>query len=208
MKRILMAGAVSVVAAGTALAADLPPPNPMPPPRAPATYVPAPVPVFTWAGVYLGANAGYGFGSASGVGATGSVNTSGFLGGGQIGANAQWGSFVAGIEGDADYNGIKATGISSTYLSTLRARAGWAWDRVLFYGTAGGALENLNTPFGNTGTAFGWTAGAGIEAALTQNWTARVEYLYVSASPSISGVTRKDTDNVIRAGINYKFNLW
>jgi outer membrane immunogenic protein len=207
MKRILMAGAVSLVAAGTAVAADLPPPNPMPPPRAPATYVPAPMPVFTWAGVYLGGNAGYGFGTASGGGA--SVSTNGFLGGGQIGANGQWGSFVAGIEGDADYNGIKGGGVSSTYLSTLRARAGWAWDRVLFYGTAGGALENVNVSgLGNAGTAFGWTAGAGIEAALTPNWTAKVEYLYVSATPSISGTSIKDTDNVIRAGINYKFNLW
>jgi outer membrane immunogenic protein len=52
----------------------------------------------------------------------------------------------------------------------------------------------------------GWTAGGGIEYAFTPNWTAKAEYLYVDfPSPSFTAGSFKDTENVIRAGINYKF---
>src|SRR6516164_10244854 len=40
MKRLVLAGALAVVAAGQTLASDLPPPSPVPPPRAPAAYMP------------------------------------------------------------------------------------------------------------------------------------------------------------------------
>ena len=104
MKRILMAAALALAAGGQALAADLPQPAP-PPPRAPATYVPVPVPVFSWTGIYLGINGGYAFGNsnwidAPGLAPTGNFNTNGFLVGGTLGGNYQWGQFVLGIEGD------------------------------------------------------------------------------------------------------------
>jgi hypothetical protein len=54
MKRISVAGLLSVVAAGQALASDLPLPRPAPPPRAPAAYTPG----FNWSGVYFGINGG------------------------------------------------------------------------------------------------------------------------------------------------------
>ena len=69
-------------------------------------------------------------------------------------------------------------------------------------------------PFNST-TQVGWTAGGGVEFALTPNWTAKVEYLYVdlgsqscpAGSCSYSGpaTTVSLTENVVRAGINYKF---
>ncbi len=62
----------------------------------------------------------------------------------------------------------------------------------------------------------GWTAGAGIEAAISPNWTAKVEYLYVnlgsqscpvgSCSTSGNPTDFPLTENVVRAGINYKFS--
>ena len=110
MKRILIAGAVALAAAGgQVLAADLPPAA-APPPRAPAAYIPPP-PLFSWTGIYLGINGGYGFGQCNwtitlGAG-TGNFNTSGFLIGGTLGANYQIGAFVIGLEGDGDWNNAR-----------------------------------------------------------------------------------------------------
>ena len=61
-----------------------------------------------------------------------------------------------------------------------RGRVGYAADRVLFYGTAGGAFGNIEpAPMAGSSSRpkAGWTAGAGVEVAFADNWTARVEYL-------------------------------
>ena len=134
MKRILWAGAFALVAGGQALAADLPPPVA---PRAPATYVPTTVPVYNWSGIYIGANGGYAFGTSSwsnpaaGL-ATGNFNTNGFLAGGTIGANYQWGGAVLGVEGDWDWSNLDGTSniggcgpgceTKADWLSTVRAK--------------------------------------------------------------------------------------
>jgi outer membrane immunogenic protein len=203
MKRILIAGTFALSVGGPALAADLPPP-PAPPPRAPATYVPAAVQYYNWTGIYIGINGGYNFGTVSPTGA-GSFNTNGFLGGGTFGGNYQMGGLVIGIEGDADYNSVNNNGFKSDWLATVRGRAGWAFDRILFYGTGGGAFAPASVAAGNA-TMMGWTVGAGIEWAFAQNWSAKVEYLYVDfPSPSVGGVSFTDAENVIRVGLNYKF---
>ena len=162
MKRILVAGAFALAVAGQAMAADLPPPAPMPPPRAPAAYVPAPLPVYTWGGIYIGANGGYGFGSSS-FGTplgSGSFDPTGFVAGGTLGFNYQFGSFVLGIEGDGDWANISASTsgggcgavgncqTSLGWLATVRGRAGYAFDRVLVYGTAGGAGGGITAKTG------------------------------------------------------------
>ena len=53
---------------------------------------------------------------------------------------------------------------------------------MLFYGTGGGAFGDVQQNNGNLTVSynqFGWTAGAGVEAAFTDNITGRIEYLYV-----------------------------
>ena len=104
----------------------------------------------------------------------------------------------------------------NTWLSTVRARFGYAADRVLFYGTVGGAfgnvVANVAPTFQSTSRA-GWTAGAGIEGAFTNNLTARVEYLFVDLSSATfnaaPGVTVKLNNlSLIRVGLDYKFNVW
>ena len=230
-----MAAALALAAGGHALAADLPQPGP-PPPRAPATYVPVPVPVFTWSGVYIGVNGGYAFGTSNWNdpvdGPTGNFNTTGYLAGGTVGGNYQWGQFVFGVEGDWDWSNLNGTSFTnciggcetkSDWLATARFRAGYAWDRILFYGTGGGAFGNLQAGWGtypfSSSTQIGWTAGAGVEFALSPNWTAKVEYLYVDLGnqscafancaggyPSTSVATAVTlTENVVRVGVNYKF---
>ena len=110
-------------------------------------------------------------------------------------------------------------------LSTVRARVGYAADRVLFDGTAGGAFGNIETGANGgfvSSTKVGWTAGAGVEVAFADNWTARVEYLFVdlenancsAANPcGVNFVTTglpanqsvKFDANLIRLGVDYKF---
>jgi outer membrane immunogenic protein len=239
MKRILIAAALALAAGGQALAADLPQPAP-PPPRAPATYVPVPAPVFTWTGIYLGVNGGYAFGDSSwstiGLTPTGNFSTSGYLIGGTLGGNYQWGQFVLGIEGDGDWTNLNGTTFvtggsgcgpgcetKSDWLATVRGRAGYAFDRILIYGTGGAAFGNLQAAVGSlpfsSSTQTGWTAGGGVEFAFTPNLTAKIEYLYVdlgnqscaAASCGLSGgggtlpTSVSLTENVVRAGINYKF---
>ncbi len=245
MKRILMAAALALAAGGQALAADLPQPGP-PPPRAPATYVPVPAPVFTWTGIYVGINGGYAFGTSNWTSPTGTIiggvacvttcstgnfSPDGFLAGGTIGGNYQWGQFVLGIEADGDWSNLNATTFSncgggcetkSDWLATVRGRAGYAWDRILIYGTGGGAFANVQAAAGalpfSSSTQTGWTAGGGVEVAFTPNITGKVEYLYVSLGNqscgaancySASGIgpatTVSLTENIVRAGINYKF---
>ncbi len=228
MKRMLIAGALALAAAGTALAADLPPAA-APPPRAPAAYVPAPV--FSWTGIYLGINGGWAWGTATDSICCVSLNPSGGLVGGTLGGNYQIGQFVIGLEGDGDWTNLdgKSTVVpgcgaggcetKSTWLATVRGRAGWAWDRVLFYGTGGAAFGNVQAgviggPF-DSATQTGWTAGAGIEGAITPNWTVRAEWLYVNLG-SLSctavgcgaGNSVTLTENIFRAGIDYKFGWW
>jgi outer membrane immunogenic protein len=237
MKRILWAGAFALAIGGQALAADLPPPPPAP--RAPATYVPVAAPVYNWSGIYIGLNGGYSFGTSSwsnpaaGL-ATGNFDTNGWLAGGTVGANYQfWGGAVLGVEADWDWSNLNGTSsiggcgpgceTKADWLSTVRGRAGWAFDRVLLYGTGGVAFAPIQTgfsggPFQST-TQVGWTAGAGIEFAFAPNWTAKAEYLYADlgnvtcnsdcfAGTPPTPLTVKFTDNIIRAGVNFKFNPW
>jgi outer membrane immunogenic protein len=224
MKRVILAGVFTVAAAGLALAADLPQPAP-PPPQAPAAYVPVVAPVYNWSGIYVGINGGWGIGTAdwTPVGGTrNSVSANGGVIGGTLGFNYQMGAF----EGDFDWSAINSSTASTacavsancqsgnTWLSTLRGRAGFAVDRVLFYGTAGGAFANEQiTANGvtDTQTQAGWTAGAGVEAAFADNWTAKIEYLYVDLGTATcnicGGTTVSITDNLVRGGVNFKFNF-
>jgi outer membrane immunogenic protein len=245
VKRIAAVAIVlSLMTATGAMAADMPVPGSAPNP--PTNYYPANAPLNS-GGLYLGVNGGYGFGSSTwnnaGV-STGSFTTSGALVGGTAGLNyAGYGGFLFGVEGDLDWSGLK--GSSSTaacaglgasagtacqtksgWLSTARARAGYAFDRFLVFATAGAAIADfrvgLNPPatFLSLGPQVGWTAGGGIEFAFTENWTAKVEYLYVGlgtiSCPSgsicslvnplgLSSASVSLNENVVRAGLNYKF---
>ena len=111
MKRILMAGAVALVAGTHAFAADLPPPM-APPPRAPAAYVPV-SPAYNWSGFYIGVNAGYGFGDSTwntplaAPSTSPSFGVNGEMAGATLGWNYQIGQIVLGIEGDYDWQNAR-----------------------------------------------------------------------------------------------------
>ena len=190
---------------------------------------------YNWSGFYLGLNAGGAFGintmTASGGGGSASVKEPGFLGGAQVGANYKTGPVVWGFEADYDAStqnkslpaGILTGSTSQTpWFATLRGRVGMAFDRTLVYGTAGGAAGELrsiaNIPAGTTSTTvtYGtWIAGAGVEYGITDNLSARVEYLYLDKNniatgvigPPATQITTHLQDNLVRAGLNYRFAI-
>jgi len=215
--------AVALVAlASPAIAADLP----VPAPQLPPGYVP--YQNYNWSSVYVGGNAGYGFATATvsdDFGDSISEDLNGFIGGGQAGANYQIGAFVFGIEGDFDWSNqshtTSAFGASETdkidWVGTVRGRLGGAYDRWFFYITAGGGegqlSANLSTPFGSVSASKSrtvWTAGAGVEYGITENLSARVEYLYLDTGDinlaTINGfnITGRVQDNLIRGGLNLR----
>jgi outer membrane immunogenic protein len=204
----LVVGAAALVAAGwtaSAEAADLNYGQ-----RAPYT-VNQPLNAYSWAGPYLGGNIGYEWGSVD----NNPSKPSGFVGGVQAGYNFQNGPWVFGVEGDIQAAGADDTfapwKFSNPWFGTLRARAGYAFSNVLFYGTAGlafGELRGQTFGWAESHTTAGWTIGAGAEVGLAPNWSAKLEYLYIDLSTSqfaITGVSNGYSASVVRAGVNYHF---
>ena len=169
----------------------------------------------------------------------------GGIAGGQIGFNWQAGLVVFGAELDAQWSGqsnavlltctpptpgcTASEAIKIRSLTTGRARIGLAFDWLMPYVTAGGALVNvrddLTVNVGGlsasfpplSGTTLGWTAGAGVDVALSSNWSARLEYLHIRANGITSSVlipgflgngsaaeTATYRDNIVRIGLNYR----
>ncbi len=174
MKKILLSTTALLAMTAMAAAADLPARTMAPAP------LPVVAPVFTWSGFYAGVNAGYafsdnnfnrtgttGFGAVI-VGPGGTVpfnidaEREGFVFGGQIGGNVQFGMFVAGIEADIQYTDLNSrTTINLNpggllfpsqtvarsdmeFLGTVRGRIGLAFDRVMVYGTGGLAYGDVS----------------------------------------------------------------
>jgi outer membrane immunogenic protein len=174
MSRPVASASALALLTGVAAAADLPLPVTVEPP--PVLTAPTPI-AFNWSGFYLGGHGGYGFGKGAFV--------DGFVVGGQIGINWQFGGFVVGAEGDGswvDWEGTDAVG-------TARLRGGFAFDRFLVYATGGAAFQDFDD--------LGWVAGGGLEYAITDNWTAGAEYLY----HEFDG----DSSDVFRGRVNFLF---
>jgi outer membrane immunogenic protein len=184
---------------------------------------PAPVeldnpPVASWAGPYLGIYGGYGFGGSTTGAAGGTIATRGWMFGGFGGYNFQSGSFVYGVEGDLGYNGVNG-GNGTSYSrqgldGSLRARFGYSpAEPILLYATAGGAAsaQRIYDAAGTaTGTAFGWTAGAGMDTKLTENLFGRVEYRYtdlgnVNLNTGSGAQTINSQHHRVTVGLGMKF---
>ncbi|MFC2248272.1 outer membrane protein [Labrys portucalensis] len=155
-------------------------------------------------------------------------------------------NLVVGIEGDINYDSLKGSARArgnlnfshgapdpiTTYKQraelkwdgSVRLRVGYALDRFLPYVTGGVAfgkydfapIWNVDGPLRYSSTQVGWTVGAGLEYAVTDNLIARVEYRYAdygkkdyfNYSTTAAG-NYNDRINLkthtIRAGISYKF---
>jgi outer membrane immunogenic protein len=213
-------------------AADLPVYK-APPPAMPMLY--------SWSGFYIGGQVGYAWGrdhtyeTLTSTGAfTGfewRYDMNSVVGGLFAGANYQVGATVFGLEADIEAAGNKGgfydpPGAGDTNIKwqgSVRGRLGFAADNVLFYATGGLAYADIShtytevfTPVSETtrGTRVGWTAGVGIDYAMTQNLLARVEYRYadygsykydsLTAFPGLTG-EQSPVVNTVRLGLAYKF---
>jgi outer membrane immunogenic protein len=166
-----------------------------------------------------------------GVSTTGNYAVSGALLGATLGYNYQAGSWVFGIEGDIDWSSIGGQvtgpvmgGIPATFetqlpwLNTFRGRIGYAFGPVFPYVTGGGAFGGVratdsitipgsgNVLGGLSDVRLGWTAGAGLEYAVNQYWSVKVEYLYADLGSDILVLDDvKFSAHLIRGGVNWRF---
>jgi outer membrane immunogenic protein len=240
MKKILLAGAALLtLVSGSAMAADM---RPAPAPvytKAPAM---APAFSWTGVYIGGDGGYGFGTSSgtlANSIGAFPvpySFNVNGPIAGGFVGGNYQMGLFLVGAEADWQWanltgNSGSVAGVGGPFTmsskvksyGSARGRVGYAIDHWLFFGTAGWAWGTWQTSYGFTGApAFftnnatsnkGWTAGAGIEYAFTNNLLGRVEYRYTNlGSVTFADIPSNSSDlgnkmviNDIRAGLAFKF---
>jgi outer membrane immunogenic protein len=195
------------------------------------------VEVYDWSGVYGGAHAGFiwadvdvdrsGSDFVDTLGSGFKADFDGFIGGILGGVNFQAGNVVFGM--DMDFGWSTAEGNTRRdlinydhdvdWVSHFRGKVGFALDRVLFYGAGGLALADFNVTGSNElddgGTTAGWSAGGGLEYALTDNILIRGEYLHdeyiddnVQACDNIGNCANFNigsSDNIVRLGVSFKF---
>jgi outer membrane immunogenic protein len=172
----------------------------------------------------------------------------GGVAGGQLGCNYQDGNWVFGLEGEGYWSGIKAN-VTRTFPGgdtegasmknsndfTFAARAGITFDRTLIYAKGGWAWGNykvnLTETFNNgtfiesnnqSGYLDGFLVGAGIEHALTRNWTVKLEYDYIGYGtkslaitsctnsvcvPSGGAASISSNKQLFKVGFNYLFDV-
>ncbi len=212
-----------------ALAADLPL-------KAPAFKA-----VYEWTGFYVGGHFGYG-GASLGPGTNPLPlqgvflphSTTGLIGGYQMGYNRELANhLVLGIEADASFTSpldepaLTPAPFNTTldYVGTLRGRIGYAFGHWMPFITGGFAWGhthiNINQDPANTSNIVssvghyqpGWTAGLGLEFAVSGNWTAKLEYDYIElarqtydlSSFALPGVTVDPRIHLAKIGLNYQF---
>jgi outer membrane immunogenic protein len=123
---------------------------------------------------------------------------------------------VVGVEADIGRNwneeefGIPAT-VKTTVEGSVRARVGFAFDRALVYGTAGWTATKAEADVaGDTvsDTLSGYTVGAGLDYAVTDQVFARGEYRYNDFGTGNFGGGAADFDldqNILTIGLGLKF---
>lgn len=192
---------------------------------------------YDWSGFYLGVQGGYDFGSATHAFSNGAPsdnsNPQGIAGGVHAGYNWHASKILFGLEADAEVAGVNgsfnnttggtSSGASHLYSDeSLRLRLGLPIDRILPYVTGGVALGQVRFEGGPAGgpccgfnsSPLGYTLGAGIDYAVSNNLSARLEYRFTDYGtstgglaptfPSVSMPTHLQT-NAVMVGLSYKF---
>lgn len=231
LRKFFLSGAVMVLLASAAQAADVEPP----------------AAEFDWSGFYVGGHAGYNWSSVDwnwdvpaanaedGV----SSNGKGFGGGVHLGAQKQWDSFVAGVEfsyswldGDDDET-FRFVALDRRFetdvdkLMMIDLRLGWAVDRFLGFVKGGYARADIDLDTfrdddnvrqsSSDGREDGVNIGAGLEYAVTDSIIVGADYTYVhlfgddrkevnTPIATLSNHTDLDTDiHMVNGRVSFKF---
>lgn len=149
-------------------------------------------------------------------------------------ADYQWSKIEGKVNvngGIDDFSAAIEAGSELSNFGTVRARLGYGWDRTLLYVTGGWAYGRVKSggsiTFCDDGdcesgalskrtSGSGWTIGAGLEYAITNNLSFKTEYLYVdlgkktlySETYGDFATAQLDVDtrfHVVRAGLNWRF---
>lgn len=232
MKKLILGLLASSAIAGAAAAADLPQ----------RTYAPGPVafvPAFSWTGFYAGIKGGYGWNSTSYhfqvTNLSSGHNGNGWLLGGRVGYNYQFpNNLVIGIEGEANWTDIKGSvlcvnpafrcGHRLDWLGSISGRLGYGFDRFLVYVSGGVAFthakyRSVSVPGGVLfGTGYGadftgWTVGAGLEYAVTNNIIIDAGYKYYdfgrkrapAGALAVNATDVRPRTHTVQVGLTYKF---
>lgn len=188
----------------------------------------------SWDGIYVGAFAGYGWGEVSDpnnyydFSDSGQViDLSGFLAGVTLGANFTVGSgIVAGVVGDIAWSGIAGESIDYyndiiiehdiNWVASLRGRLGFDGGAFLPYLTAGLAIANATSlpdnddSYTDTQTHVGWTVGAGVEFAVSEDLSVDLLYRYSDYGTKVYSAWYSDdefglTSHTVQVGLNWSF---
>jgi opacity protein-like surface antigen len=142
--------------------------------------------------------------------------------GGFGGFDAQFGFVVLGVETDVEAGGVSKTAFGVTLRNdaraSLRGRVGLARDHAMLYATGGVSVSDLavtalREAFDRAQT--GWTIGGGMEYAIADHWTGRLEYRHgrsgeiAFASANFDGNLYRIRlrDDSMRLALAYRFGL-
>jgi len=201
-----------------------------------AVKAPVRAAIYDWTGFYVGGHFGYGdasFGPGTNPiplqGVFLPPSPTGLIGGFQAGYNRQFSNrLVLGVEADSSFpSPIDVPRLapapfntSIDYVGTLRGRVGYAFGPWMPYLTGGFAWGHthviVNDAAGGLlatvkGYQTGWTAGAGVEFAVSGNWSAKAEYDYIDLSRrmydlggfGLPGVNIDPRIHLAKLGLNY-----
>lgn len=219
---VILAGAATFLTASAASAADLLINQPAP------SYGGGGFSSSTggWDGAYIGGFIGYGWGTLTdedgGIAPiSAETDLSGWTAGAKLGANfSVGGGLVLGAEGDVAWSGIGGyndddlVDYDINWTSSLRGRVGYDAGAFMPYLTAGLGIAGATAsdgPTDNSQVHFGWTAGAGVEVAATEQISVDLNYRYSDygqatydlAAGGVSDLSL--TTHAVTAGVNFKF---
>lgn len=178
-----------------------------------------------WDGAYVGGFIGHAWGTATDAGldllSSSELDLSGWTVGATLGANfTVTQGFVLGAVGDIAWAGIggfdggvvPGADVDINWTGSLRGRAGFDAGAFMPYLTAGLAFAGATAsdgPNDSTQMHFGWTAGAGVEVAATEQISVDLQYRFSDYGKATYDLPAQPelglTTHALTAGVNFKF---